>query len=73
MHTHDLDVTQMNIFWPLIVFYTKPKFLVFMANRSLDFKMAFDVYSGMYKREIQVFAVGKCWSSAGRIVMLGIG
>lgn len=44
-----------------------------MANNSLWRKTALLVYSGMYNRDIQVLAVGKWTSSAGRIVTEGIG
>ena len=44
-----------------------------MAISSLLRKMAREEYSGIYKREMQVFAVGKWESSAGRMVTVGIG
>lgn len=53
--------------------HTKPKFLVLMANNSLDRKIARVEYKGIYRRLMQVFAVGRCESSAGLIVTDGIG
>lgn len=67
-------VNQENLYLPeQMTIQTKPKALVFMARRTLLLRMAFVEYSGMYRREMQVLAVGKWSSSAGRIVMLGIG
>lgn len=53
--------------------HTKPKFLVLMANNSLDRKIARVEYKGIYRRLMQVFAVGRCESSAGLMVTDGIG
>lgn len=53
--------------------YTNPKFFVLIASRSLWRNTALLEYSGMYSREMQVLAVGRCASSAGRIVTDGIG
>jgi hypothetical protein len=53
--------------------YTKPNILVFIAYWSFNFKIFFEEYNGTYKRLIHVFAVGKCWSSTGRIVTDGWG
>lgn len=44
-----------------------------MANNSLCLKTALLEYKGIYSLEIQVLAVGRCASSAGRIVTDGIG
>lgn len=44
-----------------------------MANSSLCRKTALLEYNGIYSRDIHVLAVGKCASSAGRIVTDGIG
>lgn len=44
-----------------------------MANRSLWRRTALLEYNGIYNRDIHVLAVGKCTSSAGRIVTDGIG
>ena len=52
---------------------TKPKDLVLMARASLVRSVALLEYRGMYRREMQVLAVGRCSSSAGRMVMLGMG
>lgn len=53
--------------------YTNPKFLFLIANSSLWRKTALLEYNGIYSRDIHVLAVGKCASSAGRIVTDGIG
>ena len=53
--------------------YTKPNVLVLMAVSSLFLSIALLEYSGKYNREIQVFAVGRCWSEGGRSVTLGGG
>ena len=53
--------------------YTNPNVLVFMAVRSLFRSIALLEYNGKYNREIQVFAVGRCWSDGGRRVTLGGG
>lgn len=44
-----------------------------MASKSLWRKTALLEYNGIYNRDIHVLAVGKCASSAGRIVTDGIG
>lgn len=44
-----------------------------MASNNLCRSTALLEYSGIYKREMHVFAVGKWASSAGRIVTDGIG
>lgn len=44
-----------------------------MASSSLCRSTALLEYSGMYRREMHVFAVGRWASSAGRIVTDGIG
>ncbi|KAF9415190.1 hypothetical protein HW555_007066 [Spodoptera exigua] len=53
--------------------HTKPKFLVLMASSNLCLSTCREEYSGMYNREIHVLAVGRCASSAGRMVTEGIG
>ena len=35
--------------------------------------MIFEEYRGIYRRDIQVFAVGSCWSFAGFTVTEGLG
>lgn len=52
---------------------TKPNDLVLIASASLARRVDLLEYSGMYRREMQVLAVGRCSSSAGLIVILGIG
>lgn len=44
-----------------------------MAINSLCLSIVRLLYSGIYNLEIHVLAVGKCESSAGRMVTLGIG
>lgn len=44
-----------------------------MANNSLPRSIDLLEYNGMYSRDIQVLAVGKCVSSTGRIVTDGNG
>lgn len=44
-----------------------------MAISNLLRKIVLLEYKGIYKRDIQVFAVGKCESSAGLIVTEGRG
>lgn len=53
--------------------YTNPKAFVLMAKMILLRSTTLDEYRGIYSRDIQVLAVGRWSSSAGRIVMLGIG
>lgn len=53
--------------------YTNPNAFVLMARMILLRSTTLDEYSGIYSRDIQVLAVGRWSSSAGRIVMLGIG
>ena len=51
----------------------KPKAFILIDAMSLERNKALVEYIGMYKREIQVLEVGRCWSSAGRMVTLGAG
>ena len=44
-----------------------------IASNSLARRIWRLLYSGTYNLEMHVFAVGRCESSAGRIVTLGIG
>jgi hypothetical protein len=44
-----------------------------MAINSLCLSIVRLLYRGIYNLDIHVFAVGKCESSAGRMVTLGIG
>lgn len=44
-----------------------------MDSRSLALSIALVEYNGMYSRDMQVLAVGRWSSSAGRMVILGIG
>lgn len=53
--------------------YTKPKFLDFIAKSNLLRNIDLLEYRGMYNLDIQVFAVGKWVSSAGRMVTDGNG
>ncbi len=50
-----------------------PKALILIDAKSFDLSKALLEYKGIYKRDIQVLDVGKCWSSAGLIVTLGGG
>lgn len=44
-----------------------------MASRSLVFSICLVEYSGIYSLDMHVLAVGRWSSSAGRMVILGIG
>ena len=53
--------------------HTNPNALVLIARSNFVPSIFFDEYSGIYSLEMQVFADGNRNSSAGLIVMLGIG
>lgn len=53
--------------------YTKPKFLVLIASKSLFLRIFLDEYRGIYSLLMQVLAVGRCELSAGLMVTDGSG